>query len=176
VALLEAHRYEPRWQEWMLEIELAREPDAPLLPPGHLIRDLRLGRDERAAYDVIETAFGEWPGREPETFDDWAAVTVRRPGFSPDRMALAIFGEEVVGAMLMVDDEGEGWVDRLAVARNHRGRGVGRALLQHAFVATWRRGGHRCALGTDSRTGARAFYERAGMHVKRSFTEYSRQL
>jgi mycothiol synthase len=56
-------------------------------------------------------------------------VTLRRPGFAAEDMAIAVAAETVVGAVGMTDDDGEGWVDRLAVARAHRGRGLGRALL-----------------------------------------------
>jgi mycothiol synthase len=64
----------------------------------------------------------------------------------------------------------------LAVAREHRGRGLARALLAHAFGLTWRRGGHRCGLGTDSRTGARGLYEHVGMHVRKTYGEYVKRL
>jgi hypothetical protein len=46
----------------------------------------------------------------------------------------------------------------------------------HAFGQTWRRGGRTCALGTDSRTGARSLYEHVGMHVRKSFGEYRKAL
>src|SRR4051794_39380434 len=172
--LLLAHGYRPRWEPWVLEISLEREPLPPELPAGYQLRAYRPGEDDRAVYEVIERAFSEWPEREPESFEDFAAVTLGRPNFTPEDVTLAVCGDAVVGAMTMVDDDGEGWVDRLAVAREHRHRGVARALLQHAFGFTWRRGGRRCGLGTDSRTGARALYERVGMHVKRSYTDFQK--
>ena len=49
--------------------------------------------------------------------------------------------------------DGRGWVDQLAVAREHRGRGLARALLQHAFGETWRAG---CAGPGCRRIRARA--------------------
>jgi GNAT superfamily N-acetyltransferase len=118
----------------------------------------------------------EWPDREPEPFEDWVAEVLDRPGFTPDHIALAVCGQAVVGAVVTLDDEGEGWVDQLAVARAHRRRGLASSLLQHAFGDAWRRGAHRCGLGTDSRTGARALYEHVGMHVKRSYTEFGKDL
>ena len=72
--------------------------------------------------------------------------------------------------------EDEGWVDQLAVAREHRGRGLARALLQHAFGETWRRGLRRAGLSTDSRTGARGLYEHVGMHVRKTYTEFAKPL
>ena len=46
----------------------------------------------------------------------------------------------------------------------------------HAFGQSWRRGLRRCALGTDSRTGARGLYEHVGMRVRASYGEYRKAL
>ena len=103
-------------------------------------------------------------------------VHARAPGFEPSLLALAVRGDEVAGALLLVVEEDEGWVDQLAVAREHRGRGLARALLQHAFGETWRRGLRRAGLSTDSRTGARGLYEHVGMHVRKTYTEFAKPL
>jgi mycothiol synthase len=176
IALLEADGYVRRWDSWAFEIALEREPPAPALPSGYAIRDFVPGRDERVAYDVIQRAFDEWPDREPHAFEDWAATSLGRPGFSPPLLGLTERDGEVVGAVLLVVHDDEGWIDQLAVAREHRGRGLARALLGHAFGRTWTRGGRRCGLGTDSRTGARGLYERVGMRVRKSYGEYAKQL
>jgi mycothiol synthase len=175
-ALLEADGYERRWDSWMFEIALDAEPAAPAPPPGYAIRDFEPGRDERAAYDVIERAFSEWPEYEGESFEDWRADCLGRPGFAPDLLALAVRGDEVVGVAALIEDPREGWVSHLAVAREHRGRGLARALLVHAFGVTWRHGRRRCGLGTDSRTGARGLYEHVGMRVRKTYGEYVKQL
>lgn len=175
-ALLESDGYARRWEGWMFEIELDREPDPPVLAPGYTLRDFEPDRDEHAAHAVVERAFGEWPEYEPKPFGDWEAESVLRPGFAPELLGLVEHGGEVVGAMLLVEDGDEGWVDQLAVAREHRGRGLARALLVHAFGLTLRRGGHRCGLGTDSRTGARGLYEHVGMHVRKTYGEYVKRL
>jgi mycothiol synthase len=176
IALLEADGYARRWDSWAFEIVLEHEPPAPALPPAYAIRDFVRGRDERAAFEVIDRAFSEWPEREAPTFDDWAATVFGRPGFSPPQLGLMEHDGEIVGAVLLIEDDDEGWIDQLAVAREHRGRGLARALLVHAFGRTWRRGGRRCALGTDARTGARGLYERVGMRVRKTYGEYAKQL
>jgi len=83
---------------------------------------------------------------------------------------------DVVGAAVLVHEPEDGWVEQLAVARAHRGRGLGRALLDYGAGVTWRRGVRRFGLGTDSRTGARGLYEHLGMHVRRSFILNSKPL
>ena len=75
------------------------------------------------------------------------------------------------GAFLI--DADEIWVDKLAVASTHRHRGVARALLRTAFRRSFDRGYDHTALSTDSRTGALTLYERVGMHVTRSFTNWA---
>ena len=176
IALLEADGYERGYEEWLFEIPLDAEPAPAALPDGYAIRSFVPGQDERAAYEVIERAFSEWPDREPRSFEDWAAVELGRPGFAPDLLALATAGETVVGACVICFDEGDGWVDQLAVAREHRGDGLGQALLAHAFGVTWRRGGRTCGLGTDERTGARRLYEHVGMRARKTYYEYVKPL
>jgi mycothiol synthase len=176
IALLERDGYTRRWESWAFEIALEDAPPAPLVAPGYAIRHFVPGRDERAVHAVIEAAFGEWPEHEPTPFDDWAAMVLGRPGFEPELLGLAVRGEEVVGAVLLIEQGDEGWIDQLAVAREHRGNGLGIALLMHAFRLAWRRGCRTCALGTDSRTGARGLYERVGMRVRMTFGEYVKEL
>jgi mycothiol synthase len=175
IELLERNGYERRWDSWVFEIELDREPPAAVLPEGYAIRGFAGEADEPVAYDVIQTAFGEWPEHDPTPFPDWRASTLGHPGFAPELLRLLVHGEQVVGAVVIIE-EGEGWVDQLAVARAHRGRGLGMALLMDAFALVRRRGGARCGLGTDSRTGARALYEKVGMRVRRTFGEYAKAL
>jgi GNAT superfamily N-acetyltransferase len=176
IALLEADGYARRWDSWAFSIALEREPPAPAVPSGYTIRDFVPGRDERVVFDLIERAFSEWPEREPLTFDDWVATSLGRPGFAPPLLGLAERDGEVVGAVLLIEDDDEDWIDQLAVAREHRGGGLARALLVHAFRRTWGRGGRRCGLGTDGRTGARGLYEHVGMHVRKTYGEYGKQL
>jgi len=176
IALLERDGYVRRWDFWAMDIALEEEPTAPALPSGYAIRDFVPGRDERVAFDVIHRAFSEWPEHVPSTFEDWSATSLGRPGFAPPLLALLEGEGEVVGVVLLIEDEDEGWIDQLAVAREHRGRGLARALLVHAFGMTWRRGRRRCGLGTDARTGARGLYEHVGMRVRRTYGEYAKPL
>jgi mycothiol synthase len=176
IELLERDGYTRRWDSWMFELVLDREPPPAAPPDGYAIRDFEPGRDDRAAHAVIQRAFSEWPEYEPQPFEDWAAMTLGRPGFVPALLGLAVRDGDVVGAALLMEDDDLGWIDQLAVAREHRGRGLGKALLMHAFARTWERGGRRCGLGTDERTGARGLYENVGMHARKTYGEYAKPL
>lgn len=177
VALLLADGYTPRWESWAFAIAIAGDPGPPPLPPGYSIRAGVPGSDdERAAHRVVDEAFAEWPDRRAWPFEDWRAETLLRPGIEPDDLALLEHDGAVVGVAATYADPAELWIDQLAVARAHRGRGLGRALLVHAFGSAWRRGLPSCGLSTDSRTGARGLYEHAGMRIRHSFTQLAKPL
>ena len=140
------------------------------------VRAFRPG-DEQAAYQVTEDAFDEWQQRRP-SYAEWAGRTVGRPTFAPEASPVAFAGDEMVGVVLSLDVPGsqEGYVERVAVRRDQRGRGIARVLLREAFCAFHRRGMRGCTLWTHSDTGALSLYERIGMSVRRSSTVYSRTL
>ena len=80
--------------------------------------------------------------------------------------------------MLSLDVAGaaEGYVERVAVRRDHRDRGIARTLLHEAFRTFHRLGRPACALWTHSGTGALSLYERLGMTVRHSTTVYGKAL
>ena len=167
--------YRTRHTSWVLRIEHDREPPEAQLPDRIAIRAYR-PEDEHAVFRLFEDAFNEWPGRDPQPFEEWAAITTRRPDFRPDLFALAVDGDEIVGGAMSLAVSGEGWIDKIAVKATHRNRGIARALLQHAFREAWHRGERVSGLSTDSRTGALTLYEKVGMSVRRSYTSYAKDL
>jgi mycothiol synthase len=175
--LLSTNGYGVRWNTWMFQKELDAEPAEPRLPDGMTLRTFAEGRDARAAFELIDTAFSDWPDRDPSFgFDDWVASFLRRGDFDPSLAFLMEDGGELVGVALCLVYGDEGWVQQIAVKRSHRGRGLGGALLQAAFREFYKRGFKTAGLSTESRTGARGVYEHVGMKVTRSFTRYSRDL
>ena len=120
----------------------------------------------RAAHDVLEDAFLEWSVRAREDFADFEAATTGRPGFEPWNLRVALDGDgDVVGvSVVLVSDNGStGYVDRLAVRRDQRNRGLAQALLVDSFAEARAHGTTTSELSTDSRTGALGLYERVGM-------------
>lgn len=173
-ALLRSRGWTPTWTSWVLELPPGEQvPDRPL-PTGYRLRPYRSGQDEQAAYDVVERAFSEWPDRAPTPFGDWCARVPRRPGSQPWQLLLVEDAEgAVVGFCHVLLSGGTGWVDQLAVAREHRGQGIAQALLAAAYRAGADRGATRSELSTDSRTGALSLYLRLGMRVRWGFTHWS---
>jgi mycothiol synthase len=177
-ALFKRSGYRPKDTAWILETVMDEAPSAPAPPPGIHIRPYAMGRDDKAAYRLIEDAFGEWPDRAPATFDEWAGLTVARDSFRPELSPLAFDGDRLVGAALVLStvDPGEGQIYQVATHRDYRGRGIARTLLGEAFGGFYRAGCRTCVLSTNSFTGALPLYERVGMRIRRSYTRYEKPL
>jgi ribosomal protein S18 acetylase RimI-like enzyme len=176
VALFRANGYGPMWTSWVLTYGRGdAPPPPPELPPGFAFRPFEPGRDDRGMYEVVEHAFGEWPDRDPVSFEDWRATSLGEAA-DPTLQLVIDHGGAIAGTANLADVGPEGWVHQLAVAREHRGLGLGRALLHEAFVRFHAAGKTAVGLSTDSRTGALGLYEHVGMTVKRSYTHHARQL
>ena len=134
---------------------------------------------ERAVYEADEETFRDHWGFMPGTFEDWSHWTFEREGFDPSLWFLAMDGAEIAGFALCADEKEQGgWVHVLGVRRAWRRRGIGLALLYHAFAEFYRRGIRAVYLGVDAQslTGATRLYERAGMHVVRQYRSYEKEL
>jgi ribosomal protein S18 acetylase RimI-like enzyme len=166
--LLERLGYGVRWTSWVLQVPEGAEIPHRDVPPGYAIR-AATADDYEAVWNVVEDAFLEWSAREREPFEDFLAVTVRRPGHEPWMLRVVTDpAGQVVGAACLImagDPVEEAYVERLAVRRDQRGQGLAQALLVDAFEQGRRHGAPRSGLSTDSRTGALSLYEKVGMKV-----------
>ncbi len=168
--LLASLGYHVRWESWVLALPPGRKIEPQPLPPGYSLRTAGSEDDRRAVHAVVEDAFLEWSERSRQSYEDFAARTVRRPGFEPWQLRAAVDPEGVVvGACFTVIAEAFGFVSQLAVRREHRGLGLARALLVDAFAGAREHGATRFELSTDSRTGALGLYERVGMEVTQTW-------
>jgi mycothiol synthase len=107
-------------------------------------------------------------------FDNFVACTLR--GLKPESMVLLERANRLVGVAVGHDYEleSEGWIEQVAVRLEHRGEGLGRALLEESFRRFREAGRTRCGVSTDSRTGALGLYQRVGMSVVRSYTRWAK--
>lgn len=157
--------YELRWTAWDLELPEGREIEPQALPDGFTIRDAEES-DREAAWALIEDAFLEWSDRERHSLDDFGALLWGRPGFQPWNLRLLLSGDdELVGATHIYLAGDSGYVARIAVRPDHRGRGLARSMLVDAFALAREHGAVRSYLSTDTRAGARGVYEKVGMAV-----------
>ena len=172
-----ANGYEPSWISWVIRIGLDEPPPPPEVPPGIAIRAYAAS-DAREVHRVVDAAFTEWEGRDPEPYEVWAPQVLAQPAFRPELSPLALDGDEIVGVVISCDypELGEGWIQQLATTATHRRQGIGRALLQTSFGWFYEAGRRVAGVSTDSRTGALGLYEKVGMHVERQYTRYRKQL
>jgi mycothiol synthase len=166
--LLEKLGYRVRHTSWVLSLPAGKEIEERPLPEGYAVREAR--PDEYpAVQDVIEDAFLEWSKRERESYDDFHASVIGRPGFAPWNLRVVTDADgEIVGAALVIlagEPAHEAYIDRLAVRKDQRNRGLAQALLVDAFARGREHGATRSALSTDSRTGALSLYLKVGMEV-----------
>jgi GNAT superfamily N-acetyltransferase len=176
--LFGSNGYAPKWESWILRIELDRPTPPPEPPDGVSIRPYDPQTDLQAVHRVAEDAFAAVRGREPEPLDVWASQTVAHASFAPALSRVALEGDRVVATLLSYDfaDASETWIGQVATAASHRRRGIAGALLRSVFAAAREAGRARCGLSTDSDTGARSLYERVGMRVDRTYTRYAKSL
>jgi len=169
---LMARGYRFAYTAWILRLD----PQTPIagrtLPPGYAVRPFTLA-DAEAAFTVVRDAFAEWETTPEPTFESWRAYVLDRPNVDPAHFRVATYADQVIGACVVHDAGNEAWVTYLAVAKEHRRRGVAQQLLADAYAAARARGVPQAGLSTDTRTGALELYLRLGMRVLFSLDNYN---
>ena len=176
-SLLEREGYTPVRYFFRMEITFNEEPAAASWPAGISVRSGEADDDLRPFYETSEEAMADHWGHVPRPYEEWRERHTRS-NFDPSLWFLALDDEEPAGAVMCSVSDGIGWIDGLTVRRPWRRRGLGFALLTHAFRELYGRGMQRMALGVDaeSPTGATRLYERAGMHIGQQYATYGKEL
>lgn len=165
---------------YRMAIDLDGASPDPVWPEGISVRTFR--REEATAvYAAHMESFADSWEHTDDPYEEWEYWSFEREDFDPSLWFLAADREDLAGIALCRPHETQpdvGWVSILGVRRPWRRRGVGRALLLHAFGEFGRRGCRRVELGVDAEnlTGANRLYESAGMRVVRRFDIYEKPL
>jgi mycothiol synthase len=185
--LLETMGYRPVRGVYTMGIDLRDVPPPPTWPDGIRVRSFVPGQDELAAHEAHEDAFRDVWGRPRSTLERFVGIT-RQDGFDPSLWFLAedlqagadgiTPSPAVAGVCLAKMVADRGWIDVVGVRRPWRTRGLGLAMLRHAFAEFYRRGVTNVGLSVDAEsiTGAPRLYFRAGMHVTGSYIIHQKQL
>ncbi len=175
--LFESEGFRPGRHFWRMTIDLREGVPEPEWPEGVSVRTFEPG-DEEAVHALVQEAFSDNYRHVRTAFEDWRHVMMARGSFDPALWFLAVSGARIIGVALCPDYPDRGWVRQLAVARDWRRRGVGAALLRHAFREFARHGKPNAGLGVDSfnRSGALEFYVANGMQVEREYQEYEMEV
>jgi mycothiol synthase len=150
----------------------------PPLPAGEIPAGYRLEThaDRDSLIDIVhclEKSFVDHYGYvamdTAERLKRWEHGIQGNRHYDPTMWYLALAGDTIAGICLCdpttTEDPRMGYVAVLGVTREHRKKGLGSALLRHAFLEMAKRGQERVSLGVDgeSLTGATRIYENVGM-------------
>jgi GNAT superfamily N-acetyltransferase len=177
--LLAANGYADARHTYVMAITLNEAPPPPVWPVGIEPRQFVRGRDERQAFEALEEASRDIWGRPPGTFERFLTMTMTNASsFDASLWHLATADGDIAGLTLTEAISGRGWIGFLGVRRAWRKRGLGLALLRHAFGAFYVRGIRDVRLSVDaaSKTGASRLYARAGMAVVEEYARYQKEL
>ncbi len=165
------------------------EMDAPVpdpeFPQGIALRTYNPATEAEAVYRAENDAFRDHFGHVDQNFEEGLKQWKRNrehEGYDPTLYFLAMDGDEIAGVNICRPysfyDADRGWVRSLGVRRPWRKRGLGLALLRHAFNEFYRRGKRKVGLGVDAQnlTGALRLYENAGMRVDQAYDYYEKEL
>lgn len=164
--LFEGRGFVPVRRFYRMTIELDAPPPPAEWPDGLRVDTFR-DEDARAFHAAIGESFADEWNFVADSFEQWRERRLESPTFDPTLWFVVRDGEEIA-AVLRGERRGDmGWVGMVGVRARWRKRGLGLALLRHAFADWHRRGVTTVGLGVDAQnpTGATRLYERAGMRV-----------
>jgi mycothiol synthase len=151
---------------------------SPTWPDG--IRGDTIRYEEAHAFkNALDEAFAEEWGWERMEYDEWKRLRLDAPDTDLGLWFVARDGDEIAAAARCDAGRwGGGWIGAIGVRPQWRRRGLGQALLRHAFAEFQRRGERTVRLGVDTQnpTGATRLYERVGMRVESEDIVYERML
>jgi mycothiol synthase len=164
-----------------LETPLAGEIPEPSWPDGIVVRTVRDGEEPRV-HALGEEAFADGNDFRPTPYDEWAGWVLDPTRLDRELWFAALRDDEIVGVARCererAGEPGLGWIETLAVRRAWRRRGLGRALMLHAFRELQARGRTTARLSVDAEnpTGAVRLYESLGMRPVRARVIYEKPL
>ena len=152
---------------------------SPSWPDGVRIRAYTDADGERL-HALLDACYAGWdPDYVEVDHDDWLAFMTDHDDFDPKMWFLCERDGELVACSLhWRATDRDGWVKDIVVRESERGRGLGRALLQHAFREYRDRGAARVGLKVDANnpTGALQLYASAGFVIDRTYRIWAKQL
>ncbi|WP_175991398.1 GNAT family N-acetyltransferase [Bacillus sp. Marseille-Q1617] len=129
--------------------------------------------DTEKLHAIFEEVFSDHFDYHPTSLEEFKK-RFGRDSFDPHLWFLLKYESDVIGFILCtVNDETKiGEITHLGVQKKWRKKGFANVLLHHAFRALKQKGMTSAALSvdSDSLTDATVVYQKAGMHVQRSFT------
>lgn len=172
LALLARHGYERCRYFFQMERPLGAEPIADaVVPEGLRLAPFDPAYDENLRQTHNEVFLDHWGSsvRDPDTWKVWfTGSRAFRPGLSflvldGDRIVAYSLGYEYV-ADTAATGVRDAYIGQVGTRREHRGKGLARAVISRTIAAAEAAGFQRASLGVDAEnpTGALGLYERLG--------------
>jgi mycothiol synthase len=180
-ALLSSRGYREVRRFELRRVDFAGEPTPPGDIEGIEVRGFR-PEESRRLYKAHVEAFVDHWGEGDETYEAFRHHHLDGPEYDPGLWFLAWHGEDLAGYVgahgKSREDPSRGYIVLLGVRRPYRRKGLGEALLLHAFRAL-----HACGrrgadlhVDTESVTGATRLYARVGMSAQPRFATWEKEL
>jgi mycothiol synthase len=183
---LSENGYQQTRHFWKMAVELEDSLATAIWPEGIIIQTVDLRKDLERPYRAVDATFRDHYGHVDGDFEERLERQRHNlendPDYSPELSFLAMDGDQIAGVCMCSPrsgmDTSVGYVSSLGVLPPWRKRGLGLALLQHAFGVFKQKGKIGAALHVDAQslTGATRLYEKAGMHVDQLSHEYQLEL
>jgi len=163
---------------WMMEVNLAEAPKVIPFPNGIELRPFIKDVHEYLVFQAEDEAFRDHWRHVPGNFNAWKLRKLGREEFDPALWHIAWDGDQIAGYAQTLYRNGVGWIGNLGVRRPWRKRGLGEALLLHAFNEFYKRGMLKIGLGVDASnpTGATRLYQKVGMQIAIEDVVYEKEL
>jgi mycothiol synthase len=180
-ALMSSRGYREVRRFELRRIDFAGEPPPPADVEGITIRGFR-PEEARQLYDGHVEAFADHWGEGTETYEDFRHHHFDAADYDAGLWFVAWDGDELAGYVgaqeKSREDPTRGYIALLGVRRPYRRRGLGEALLLHAFGAIHARGrqGADLHVDADSLTGATGLYAKVGMTAHPRFATWEKEL
>jgi mycothiol synthase len=184
--LMEDHGFETDRVNYTMSIEFNGNLPAPQFPDGVSMVTYSEKPDMRLFVEVKDAAWKDHRNYVERPLEEQIEMRLHEieneETFDPKLWWVAMDGDTPAGVMYGWSESFEykdtAEIEILGVVPEYRGRGLGLAMLHHAFGEFHKRGISKCLLGVDgsSLTGATRLYERAGMRVAQAYDVYEKQI
>jgi mycothiol synthase len=180
-ALLSSRGYREVRRFELRRVDFAGEPPLLAEVEGITVRGFR-PEEARQLYEAHVEAFADHWGEGEETYEDFRHHHFDSPDYDPGLWFVAWDGDELAGYVGAHDksreDPSRGYIALIGVRRPFRRRGLGEALLLHAFGALHARDrlGVDLHVDADSLTGATGLYAKVGMTAHPRFATWEKEL
>ena len=180
-ALMSSRGYREVRRFELRRIDFGGEPPPPAGVEGITLRDFR-PEEARQLYEAHVEAFADHWGEGQETYEDFRHHHLDASDYDAGLWFVAWDRDELAGYIgaqeKSREDPSRGYIALLGVRRPYRRRGLGEALLLHAFRALHARGlrGADLHVDADSLTGATGLYAKVGMTAHPRFATWEKEL